>query len=283
MQSVATRIYLDPRTIDASPRLHVPAMGIHERMPPGLIRHGGPASGHPYLLMFFHDAAQVFDQQSGAMLPAAGKFIVWDINQLHHYGNTARVWDHSWLHLSGSWVHRILHRDDAVPLGTLLTIRRSDAFANYLSLLYDELHGQVRQDTAMIEGIVGLLWQHLSREVRDTGRPVAPIDPRMDAARQLIESSFASRFDLTTAAEVACLSPSYFCHRFSRQFGVPPGEYVTRLRLRRATQLLMNRDMAVFQVADSVGYKDALYFSRLFRKRHGVSPLQFRKRHETRR
>ena len=272
-----TRHYLDPRTVAGSSRLHVPAMGIHEHMPPGFIHHGGPETGHPYLLMLFHNDATVVGP-TGIGEPAAGHLIVWDINQVHRYGNVAQPWDHSWLHLSGTWTHRHLRHGGVVPLGSLLPVRRPEAIVNYLSLLYDELHDRVRQDADMIEGIVSLLWQHVVREVSSKGA-ATPVDPRLNSARRAIESSFASPFKLAAAAEVACLSPSYFCARFSRQFGVAPGEYVTRLRLRRAAQLLMNHEMAVFQVATAVGYDDPLYFSRLFRKRFGLSPKQYRLRY----
>lgn len=135
----------------------------------------------------------------------------------------------------------------------------------------------------MIEGIVSLLWQYLSREVQPGAKTSTPVDPRLDAVRQLLEASFTAAFDLAKYAELACLSPSYFCHRFARQFGLPPGEYVTRLRMRRAAKLLTNRELAVFQIAAAVGYDDPLYFSRLFRKRFGASPEQYRKEEVTQR
>ena len=53
-----------------------------------------------------------------------------------------------------------------------------------------------------------------------------------------------------------------------------------RLRLQRSAQLLANQDLAIFQVAELVGFSDALYFSRLFHERYGVSPTQFRRKQQ---
>jgi AraC-like DNA-binding protein len=55
-----------------------------------------------------------------------------------------------------------------------------------------------------------------------------------------------------------------------------------RLRLQRGAQLLANQDLTVYQVAEMVGCSDALYFSRIFRKRYGVSPLQYRRQQRMR-
>ena len=49
-----------------------------------------------------------------------------------------------------------------------------------------------------------------------------------------------------------------------------------RMRLQRSAQLLANHELAVFQVAEMVGFSDPLYFSRRFRQSYGRSPKQFR-------
>jgi AraC-like DNA-binding protein len=131
----------------------------------------------------------------------------------------------------------------------------------------------------MLEGLLQVFWHDIERRVikgRDMRRP----SPRLERARRFIETSFDKPFKLAEAAEQAHLSPSHFCSSFSREFGVPPREYAMRLRLQRGAQLLANPDFAVFQVAEMVGCPDALYFSRLFRERYGMSPTQFRRQQQ---
>jgi AraC-like DNA-binding protein len=268
------QIYIDHSRDTVSDQIHVPSMGVHELMPPGLIRHGGPNSKFPCLIMVFHSPAWSLAPDRNDWLPAEHRLIVWDYEARHHYGNAAKAWNHSWLCVSGRWISRTL-RYTSVPLGVPIDLGGAASSLRYLQMVSDELRGHVRQDPDMVEGLLQVFWHDLERRVSAGPARQRP-DLRLDQARSFIEATFDRPFDLGKTAEKANLSPSHFCSSFSRQFGVPPREYAMRLRLQRGAQLLANHDLAIFQVAEMVGCPDALYFSRLFRKRYGLSPRQFR-------
>ena len=65
---------------------------------------------------------------------------------------------------------------------------------------------------------------------------------------------------------------------FSKFAGMGPGDYLIACRLNRAKELLITGDGPVSEVAKSVGYSDALYFSRMFRDRFGVPPSTLREK-----
>lgn len=65
---------------------------------------------------------------------------------------------------------------------------------------------------------------------------------------------------------------------FSKYAGMGPGDYLMTYRFKRAKELLITSDAPVGQVARSVGYSDALHFSRIFRKRFGISPSGLREK-----
>ncbi len=74
------------------------------------------------------------------------------------------------------------------------------------------------------------------------------------------------------------LSVSYFLKAFKRHVGISPQQYKTQQRIRMAQGLLINSDSSVEQIARTVGYKDSLYFSRVFKKTAGCCPTEFRHR-----
>lgn len=84
-------------------------------------------------------------------------------------------------------------------------------------------------------------------------------------------------FDRKAVAAKLSLSPGYFSVLFKRYTGWTPIEYVTKLRIDRAKQLLIGSDMSIGRIAGEVGYADPLYFTRLFTRLTGVSPREFRK------
>lgn len=77
------------------------------------------------------------------------------------------------------------------------------------------------------------------------------------------------------AAHLA-VSESYLTRVFHRDLGITPWEYLTRLRIERAKELLVSTHLTVTAIANEVGYNDGAYFSRVFRQETGRSPLDFR-------
>ena len=70
---------------------------------------------------------------------------------------------------------------------------------------------------------------------------------------------------------------SYLYRLFKNFTGVSLQEYLLDYRMRRACSLLTETDLSVGDISRSVGYGDALYFSRIFRQKKGMTPTQFRK------
>ncbi len=84
-----------------------------------------------------------------------------------------------------------------------------------------------------------------------------------------------------TAEELAGMyncSASYLSRLFKNQIGVGPIEYLIHIRIHKAKQLLLKSEALIQEIASSVGYTDVYYFSRLFKKHTGSSPLQFREK-----
>ena len=76
------------------------------------------------------------------------------------------------------------------------------------------------------------------------------------------------------------LSPVQFTRRFQTSIGIPPIEYLTLLRLRKARTLLLETDYTIDDIANRCGYSNGFYLSRIFSKKMKMSPSQFRKIHK---
>lgn len=82
---------------------------------------------------------------------------------------------------------------------------------------------------------------------------------------------------LEDMADIACLSPYYFCRVFHQIVGVPPGEFLATLRLDRAKRLLLTTSLSVTDICFEVGYVGLGSFTTRFTQLVGVSPRQLRK------
>ena len=78
-------------------------------------------------------------------------------------------------------------------------------------------------------------------------------------------------------AERADMSEVYFRKQFSRLYGTAPVQYIKRLRLNKAVELLVSNMYPVHEVAHMVGYASEYYFCREFKRVTGLSPKQYKK------
>lgn len=96
----------------------------------------------------------------------------------------------------------------------------------------------------------------------------------IDQAIQYIQSHYSEPLTLDRLADIFGLKPKYFSSLFHRYVGLGPIDYLIQYRINRAHDLLMTGQFTVAVVARSVGYGDAYYFSRLFKKHKGLPPGQ---------
>ncbi|MBW2229036.1 MAG: helix-turn-helix transcriptional regulator [Deltaproteobacteria bacterium] len=77
-------------------------------------------------------------------------------------------------------------------------------------------------------------------------------------------------------AEIALASESRFIRRFREATGRTPGRYVQDRRLRRAAELLVSTDQTIDHIAESCGFANRYYFTRVFAQRMGCPPARYR-------
>lgn len=100
---------------------------------------------------------------------------------------------------------------------------------------------------------------------------------RLLRSRDYLAATLEERPRLEDGALAACLSPFHYHRLFSRAFGETPHDFLKRLRLDRARQLLAHSDLPVTEVCLAVGYESLGSFSTLFRTEPGVSPIAYRR------
>ena len=106
---------------------------------------------------------------------------------------------------------------------------------------------------------------------------------RNDRAGHIIErcieelrENYHMDYSLAEMAEKYYFNPSYFSTLFKKYTGVHFTDYLINLRVERAKQLLLETNDKIYQIAKKVGYQDVKYFTRVFKKKYGCTPEEFR-------
>ncbi len=95
--------------------------------------------------------------------------------------------------------------------------------------------------------------------------------------KEYIEQHFAENICADELSRFCSMSETSLRRKFREYIGQPPLDYQIGLRIKRARELLLERKYNVTEVASLVGFDDVNYFSRLFKKRVGISPQGYAK------
>lgn len=99
-----------------------------------------------------------------------------------------------------------------------------------------------------------------------------------DQIEAYIRQHFSEDITLQDIADRHHMSESHFSRLFKQHVGSSYLEYLTKVRLQKAKELLLNPKLKIYEVAINVGYQDSRYFSQIYRKYTGETPTEFRKR-----
>lgn len=101
----------------------------------------------------------------------------------------------------------------------------------------------------------------------------------VDTAKRFIEEHLIDTGKISTIAQRLGVSESTLMHQFRKETGWSVAEYIAKARLANAAQLLKSTDWSISMISDMSGFRDAAYFSKVFRKLAGMSPSEYRKVH----
>jgi two-component system response regulator YesN len=99
----------------------------------------------------------------------------------------------------------------------------------------------------------------------------------VQATREYLEAHYAEEITLNNVAEQVNISPQYFSKLIKKSTGFNFIDWLSMLRVKKAKELLSSSNYTIKEVCFMVGYKDPNYFSRIFKKRQGMTPSEYLK------
>ena len=117
--------------------------------------------------------------------------------------------------------------------------------------------------------------------MRDVAKATDLLAPyrEMQAVLDHLFSHYAEKIDFQHLARLASLSLSQLDRRFKRLFQLTPQQFLLRVRLNAASQLLATTHRAVAEIALQTGFYDQSYFTKHFRRQLGMTPTTYRRKY----
>ncbi len=125
---------------------------------------------------------------------------------------------------------------------------------------------------ASLKILLDSLWESGEDKSSDS----SSIMQQVEQIHRYIERSYHENITLTALAEQYHMDASYLSRIFSQKYGETIIAFLTRIRMEKAAELMKDQDKKLETISFLVGYDDYNYFSRVFRKKMGCSPREYR-------
>jgi len=129
-------------------------------------------------------------------------------------------------------------------------------------------------DGGKVIGIAGVM-----RDFEKAGSILEPYQ-EMATVVEFVSEHFAERIEVAELASRMHLSVSQFDRKFKKLFQMTPQQYILRVRVNAATQMLISSDDPIASIADRCGFYDQSYFTKQFRKVMAMTPRQYRETYQ---
>lgn len=232
-----------------------------------------------YLLIYCLEGAGKLEygEKGKRRIIRPGDLIVLPRNTPHHYWTEQKnPWSIYWIHFDGSLAQDFLDQLETEGDSPVLSLGIHSRLVTDFEALLDAR--QARHHLAS--------YLHSANQLRQLLTHIALLLPLarqqqeealdLEKVHSLMQTRLHEQLDVETLAAAVSLSKFHFIKKYKTLTGTTPINHFIQLKIERACHLLDVTNKGIKEIAWAVGYEDAYYFSRIFRKMMGISPTRYR-------
>lgn len=214
-------------------------------------------------------------EQGEFSLKAGDAFLIYPNQVVSYTADENQPWEYLWLGISGAFVQNLMDLTDFTAETPCIYGKDGIAIKEYLLNIYHAQGSGFAQELEMI----GLTYVFLSKLMSQGKNPLSLRFAHYgQKAKELIDLNYGGSMSSQEVADRLNISRSHLHRVFSQEYGMSIGKYIQQVRMNRACFLLDNSPLRIYEISNSVGYENQLYFSSAFKKHTGISPTEYRKK-----
>ena len=138
------------------------------------------------------------------------------------------------------------------------------------------------QSEFVLLSVTGLIYQLLYELIHlyaYSVKEIACADNEFSRVLVFISGNYCNNITSSSISKTFGYSQAYFCRLFKSITGLTVSKYIQDLRLQKAKELLQKTQHSISYISSEIGYNNPVYFSKCFRERYNMTPIQYRQKH----
>lgn len=207
-------------------------------------------------------------------LSRGNAFLISGKEKVYYEADKKEPWYYIWINISGSMADSFLKSVSLSRREPIYKTTRPDI----IEKRFGELIGLGdEQNSFLVSGAMfTLLGEMVKYSEREATAEYRSPEEYVTLCKSYIQINYYRRITVAELCAYVRLEHSYLYRLFMRETGMSPCDYIIDYKMKRAKKQLLKTNLSVGEIALSVGYADRLAFSKLFAKKTGMSPTEYR-------
>jgi len=238
----------------------------------GINKHSfGPAVRQHWLIHYVFEGTVFFQKGESTYKVSSGECFIIRPNEVTYYENTA-PWHYAWVGFSADYVPQCIKNNDVLDVAFLKSIFEE------LEANIDKYNGVFGNDGVREAYLVGKITEIMTLLELHYSRPAeSRTESEIKKVKNYIDIRLSSNLKISEIAAEFHLDRAHLSRKFKEVVGESPQNYIVNARLSEAAKLMREHGLSPIDAATAVGYLDIYLFSKMFKRRFGVSPREYKK------
>jgi AraC-like DNA-binding protein len=188
-------------------------------------------------------------------------------------------WEEYWIGVKGTTMKTLLASGLLLPTQPIVSVGYSESLLTLFGQVQQRVQSSRPGDGQILAGLAMQIFGTVyATSCQQAHRAPTNVEGLIAKSRFLLQERLDRTVRLEAIADELPLGYALFRREFKRIVGESPGQYLLRLRIEKAGQLLQSTALDVGEIAYHFGFSSLQHFSKIFRQKTGLSPTEYRSR-----
>lgn len=200
-------------------------------------------------------------------------FVIFPGTVVKYQADIKDPWHYAWVVFNGEEAKEVFGHMGVSPRSPIITVEDDKKTVDLIRRMPSERRGVLSEDlrfSALLYELMSVLTESASEDKSENAY--------INAATRYVRAHYPEELTVEQISSHVGISRKYLFAIFKNNLGISPKDYLMDYRIKKACELLEDKSLSIGNVAYSVGYTDQLTFSRMFKKRMGISPTEYKEK-----